>query len=129
MRGELAPGSFFLCETENPIEQRTKIAGHQKLIEPLILCSRGLVDVLMGFKHRHHESGKRIEPQPGSNLEFAVSPTDGEQLAAPRKRKKHNNPENRYSLLEPDQKMPKRRIGEAGGVREGPNHSTCDSDE
>jgi len=65
-------------EAVDPIEKRGEVAGHLDLIQKRILRLRRKVRT----QHRHDQADKGVEAEAGGDLEFAVPPADGQQLAA-----------------------------------------------
>ena len=70
--GEIATLGFFLHEAEDPIAKGTEKAADDELIQVSVLGQRLLVRADEGSAQAH----ERIEPEPGSDLQLAVTPTD-----------------------------------------------------
>jgi hypothetical protein len=96
LRGELPALRFLLCKAIGPVEQAAGVTGRHDLIEQMVLR----IPDLVGVNHGRGETEHGKDPEAGGDLEFAVPPADGEQLAARGENEEEQDSEDGEGLLQ-----------------------------
>jgi len=95
LRSEFAARGLFGGKANAPISQGAHIADSNYLIEKMELRPIRLA----AMAHPHRQADQRIESEACGNLEFAISPSDGEQLTASGQKQKEQNPQDCEGFL------------------------------